>query len=868
MRSRLKAILLGSLLICSVAKAQTRNALITQSFEKESLISVIEKLEQLTEYNFSYSSTSIPTGFEITATLNETTISEALKIIFENTLIVYEIMDERIILKLNQTLQTVRGTVADRYTGVPIPGVTVVILGTNPLKGDATNSEGKFRIRNVVAGRYSVKASFLGFEDVIIPDVLVGSGKEVVLNIEIAESLLQLEEIQVGVNRGTSSAPINHMAQVSGRSFTVEETKRFPISVGDPLRLASSFAGVIATDDGDNEVVIRGNSPRGILWKMEGVEIPNPNHFSSEGASSGGISMFSTQVISRSDFFTSAFPAEYGNATSGVFDIKLRSGNNERRESTLQFGLLGLDVSSEGPLSKKKNASYLLNYRYSTLSILTGLGLALEGEGERNVFQDLSFKVNMPTEKSGVFSVFGMGGLSSYVFKLPNVDITDKEHYNMGVLGVSNKYILNNRTVLSSTLSISGTEIVENENVPLDAGRYIEETTFQKTFIRGSLELDNKFSTKHFLNTGITFSSLDYNFKSFEQDPRNDSLFQFIEWFNDAGTTTSLQGYTSWKYRPTSTLSFVNGLHLTLFSLTNEMVIEPRTSVRWEFKPNAALFAGFGLHSRVESLEYYFGNAINEDGSTTDLNTDLGLTRSSHFVAGFETNINERLHFKAEIYYQHLFNVPIIAGEADDSQSAGANDFSTINLSEGYVYNNLVNGGTGDNYGIELTLERKFAQNYYFLINGTLYESTYEGRDNITRSTRYNGNFGYNIVAGKEYRVGSSNKDKTLGVNLKINHAGNKRKSPIYEPLTIRNGRETSLLSEVNTEKYPYYFRADLQLSLRKNKRGRTSEWRLDIQNLTSRENVIFEYFNFNTRRVVEEAQFGLIPILSYRVEF
>lgn len=868
MKSKLKATLTSVFLIFSLAHAQTDSELISYSFEGEALVNVIEKLEEVTKYSFSYSSTSIPTDFEVTATLTQATISEALNIVFANTLITYEIMGERIILKLNQTLQTVRGTVVDRYTGIPIPGVTVVILNTSPLKGNATDSEGKFRIRNVVAGRYSIKASFLGFEDVIIPDVLVGSGKEVVLNIEIAESLLQLEEIQVGVNSGTSSAPINHMAQVSGRSFTVEETKRFPISVGDPLRLASSFAGVIATDDGDNEIVIRGNSPRGILWKMEGVEIPNPNHFSSEGASSGGISMFSTQVISRSDFFTSAFPAEYGNATAGVFDIKLRSGNNERRESTLQFGLLGLDVSSEGPLSRRKKASYLLNYRYSTLSILTGLGLELEGEGERNIFQDLSFKVNMPTEKAGVFSVFGMGGLSSYVFKLPNVDITDTEKYNMGVLGVSNKYILNNRTVLSSTVSVSGTEIVNNENVPIDAGRYIEETTFQKTFIRTSLELDNKFSAKHLLNTGFTFSSLDYDFKSSESDPRNDSLFQFIEWFNDEGNTTSLQGYTSWKYRPTSKLSFVNGLHMTLFNLTNEMVIEPRTSVRWEYKPTSALFAGFGLHSRIESLEYYFGNAPNRDGSTTDLNLDLGLTRSSHFVAGFETSVNERVHFKAEVYYQHLFNVPILAGEADNSLTAGANDFSTINLSEGYVYNNLVNGGTGDNYGIELTLERKFAQNYYFLLNGTLYESTYEGRDGVTRSTRYNGNFGYNIVAGKEYRVGSVSKDKTLGVNLKINHAGNKRKTPIYEPLTLQNGRATSLLSEVYTEKYPYYFRADLQLSLRNNKRGRTSEWRLDIQNLTNRENVVLEYFDFNSRSVIEEGQFGLIPILSYRVEF
>ncbi|GAB5410082.1 MAG: carboxypeptidase regulatory-like domain-containing protein [Balneolaceae bacterium] len=852
------------LFIPLVSNAQTEEVSLTKSFFETPLVDVLEYIEQETRYTFSYSSSAISTDEKVTVNLSKASITEAIAIILEGLNISFEILNSNIILKQISVLQTVRGNVVDKHSHIPITGASVIIADSNPLKGDATDIEGNFRIENVKAGRYTFKVSFLGYEDILFPGVLVGSGKEVVLNFELSESLLQLDEIQVGT-ASISSAPLNDMAQVSGRSFTVEETKRFPVSVGDPLRLASSFAGVITTDDSENEIVIRGNSPRGILWKLEGVEIPSPNHFSSEGASTGGISMFSTQVISRSDFLTSAFPAQYGNATAGVFDIQLRNGNNERRESTLQFGLLGVDISSEGPISSKNKSSYLFNYRYSTLSLLTGLGLELEGEGERNIFQDLSFKINVPTKKIGTFSIFGLGGLSSYTYKFFNE--SDKEEYNMGVLGLSNKYIINNSTVLSSTISISGTEIDENFEGPIGDQRYEQIETFQKTFLRGSIELDKKFNAKNFLSTGVTLSNLNYDFKASERDPRNDSLFQFIEWFNDQGNTTSFQGFTSWKFRPTEKLTFVNGIHLTHFGLTNEIALEPRSNVRFEIRSSSAIFGGFGLHSRIESLEYYFGNAPNQDGSTSDLNGDLKLTRSGHFVLGFDANLTERVYFKTEIYYQRLYNVPIIAPGRDASPFSTVDAFSTINLSEGYVYNDLVNGGTGKNYGIEFTVERKFDQSYYFLFNGTLYESTYKGRDGISRSTRFNGNYGYNFLIGKEFKVGSIRKDKVLGLNLKINHAGNKRYTPINASLSAQNNREVRLIEDVFAERFPTYFRADLQFSLRKNVKRRTSEWRLDIQNITNRENIVFNYYSFSTQQIVQEGQFGLIPILSYRIE-
>ncbi len=860
----IKKIVLGFVIaVFAAGISYSQNFEIIESFENESLEEILKIIEESTGYRFSYSSTSIETDMKVSVTFSDSTIEEILDKLFENTSVMYEVIQKRIILKKKTQGQTVRGKVIDSQTKIPIPGAAVVIVDSNPLKGDATDNDGNFRIENVQPGRYTIQASFLGYKNELIPAVLVGSGKEVILEIQLQESLLELSEIEVGVS-SISTAPLNEMAQVSGRSFTVEETKRFPVGVGDPLRLASSFAGVVSTDDGANDIVVRGNSPKGLLWMLEGVEIPSPNHFSSEGTSSGGISMFSTQVISRSDFLTSAFPSQYGNATAGVFDIQLRNGNNERRESTIQFGLLGLDVASEGPLTSRGEASYLFNYRYSTLSMLSAVGLPIEDEGERNIFQDLSFKLNLPTEKAGTFSLFGLGGLSSYRGIYPSIE--DDEVYNMGVVGISNRYLINNSTVLKSTLSWSGTKVVDDYVFTGDSSTYRDQSTFSKEYIRASFELNKKVNAKNFLMSGVTASFLNYDFQSRLKVPQNEPPYDDINPFSDVGSSGSFQAFTSWKFRPSEKVTMVNGLHLLHFFLSQETVIEPRSNIRWQFHPSSAVFAGFGLHSRIESLDYYFANYINEDGSMVDKNSDLGVTRSSHWVVGFDANVTSKTYFKTEVYYQHIFNVPILAAsEFPGNEHAGA--FSTINISDGYVENALVNGGKGWNYGIELSLERKFADNYYFLINGMLYESKYQGRDGITRNTRYNGNFGYNLLAGKEFYVGSQ-KDNILGLNLKVAHAGNKRYTPINVELSRQEGRAITQVEDIYTERFSDYFRTDLQINYRKNLTGRTVEWRLDIQNLTGNNNVLDIFYEPNLGEAIIPEEKIIIPVLSYRIEF
>src|SRR5688572_1623639 len=340
--------------------------------------------------------------------------------------------------------QTIRGRILDRESQAPLIGASVALVSTNPVMAVMTDADGYFKLSKVPVGRHTIKINYVGYEEQVVPELLLGSGKELVLSIGLAENLNQMQEVVIKAEAEKGRAQ-NEMAVLSARTISVEETKRYAASLSDPARAALNYAGVGATEDMSNEIVVRGNSPKGVLWRLEGIEIPNPNHFSEEGASGGPISILSVNMIDNSDFFTGAFPAEYGNALSGIFDMKLRKGNNEKREYAFQAGVLGVDFAAEGPFKKGGKASYLANYRYSTLAVLNKIGIKLDGDNTPD-FQDFSFKVNVPTQKAGIFSVWGIGGLSNDVSKAetdPDKWTEKEDHFNdvfrsgMGVTGLS-----------------------------------------------------------------------------------------------------------------------------------------------------------------------------------------------------------------------------------------------------------------------------------------------------------------------------------------------------------------------------------------------------------------------------------------------
>jgi hypothetical protein len=271
--------------------------------------------------------------------------------------------------------QTIRGIVVDKVTQMTLPGVNIVLQGTSPVIGTTTDMSGDFKIENIDVGHHTLYISYIGYEPRTV-SIELTTGRETVLNIKLEEQAFTLDVVTVIANERKDET-INKMATVSTMKFNVEESQHYAGTMNDAARMVSSFAGIASNPSGVNDIIVRGNSPRGLLWRLEGIDIPNPNHFAEEGSSGGGISILNGAVLDNSDFFTGAFPAEYGNAYSGIFDMALRNGNNQKREYSLQAGFVGVDCTLEGPFHKKNPASYLFNYRYSTLAMIRAIGITM-----------------------------------------------------------------------------------------------------------------------------------------------------------------------------------------------------------------------------------------------------------------------------------------------------------------------------------------------------------------------------------------------------------------------------------------------------------------------------------------------------------
>jgi hypothetical protein len=754
-----------------------------------------------------------------------------------------------------QTLkQTIRGRVVDKDTETPLIGVTLYIENSSPLIGTITDEDGFFSFSALPIGRYNVVVDYIGYEKIIVPNILIGAGKEAVISVELVESVTQVDEVTIR-GRKKKGESLNDMTTVSARSFTVEETQRFAGSFADPSRMVSSYAGVMGEPNGENNIIIRGNSPRGLLWRVEGIDVPNPNHFSDEGATGGPISILNSTTLSNSDFLTGAFPAEYGDAYSGVFDIRLRKGNSEKREYTLQAGLIGIELAAEGPFQKDKTASYLVNYRYSSLDLINRIGIEVVGNAVPK-FQDLTFNLNIPIQNFGTLQIFGIGGISSIYMK--EKDFINKQGITMGVAGINHLLPISRKTYLKSSFSASTSMgdfryeefIAESDQMELYGQEQIDYLN-----VRGSVEIFHKFSAKHTVKSGASVYSKNFEFfldaYNYDEDKLENKL-------NDKGRTELTQAFVSWKYRPVQTFTINTGVHYTYLSLNGKYTIEPRFGFKWQAALRHSFSFGFGEHSRMENVSIYMGKMLIDD-TYKQLNKDLDFIKARHYVAGYDYRISQNVNLKIEAYYQELFDVPI--------ENDPLSYYSILNEDAGYVFVDLVNNGKGKNYGSEITLEKFFDKNYYFLITSSVFESKYTPMDGIERNSRYSGNYIFNFVGGKEFPVGK-NKNNAIAINLRTTYAGGQNYSPIDPVQSLEAGYGIRPAETAYSKKRSNYFRPDIKVSYRRNKKNSTRIWELDIQNFTNTLNVTHDWWNNNEQKVEKFTQLGILPVVNYRIEF
>lgn len=785
--------------------------------------------------------------------------------------------------------QTVRGMLTDNDSKLPLTGAEVIILGTDPLIGTVTDANGNFRLEEITIGRITLQVSYLGYETRILPNIIVNTGKEVVLDLDMQQSAVRMDEV-VKASKKKGEA-LNGMALLSSRSISVEVTKRYAGGFNDPSRIVTNFAGATNTGDGSSDIIVRGNSPKYMQWRLDGIEISSPYHFDDQNTSFGALTVLNNNLLLASDFYAGAFSPEYGNVLSNVYDVRIRPGNNEKLECAMGIGLIGTDITVEGPLKKGYKGSFLTNYRYSTAALITEIGL-IPREGIFK-FQDANLKILLPTKSIGTFSIIGIAGLSNfYIDELTSDLFTtttrnsavqnsitktyDKSNYLLNT-GMNHIMTINRNSYLKTSLFYSGSGILDeifesqiiqtiNPDESVSDSLYNTRLNFEnninKSVYRGAITYNNKINAKHKVQMGLKYNLFNYDFEQNHLSNEN-SMFTLVD-FNEYIST--FQSFISWKYRVNEKVTFVSGLHNLNVLLNNKSTFEPRIAFQWRLNNKNSIHAGYGNHSTMESIHHYFAKVKMEDGSIIEPNKDLGLLSAHHWVLGYERRFTEKFMAKAELYYQGLYNLPV---ENNDTSY-----FATINEGLDYQYVDLVNEGTGRNYGLEITMERFFDGNYYFMFNTSLFSSTYKSLEGIERNTRYNQNFLANVLFGKEFTQLGKKKNQTLALNLHMFFQGGQR----YIPL-LRDDQGNLAVDTENNQYWDYskafdnyldhIYQINISASYKFNRIKTTHEIFLDLQNLTNNTNRIYEYYNESEPNSIGYLrQFGFFPNLMYRVYF
>ena len=757
--------------------------------------------------------------------------------------------------------QILRGSTIDKSIKTVLSGATIELIG-GVNKQTISNNEGTFKFDFIPVGRYSVRILYIGYKTITIPNIAIESGKETYLSVEMEEDINNNKEVivQSGQNK---TRPMNDAALVSGRMFSVEETRRFAAGLNDPSRIATSFPGVSNTGD-NNALSIRGNAPNGLLWRMEGVEISNPNHFARVGTSGGAISILSAQLLANSDFLTGAFPSEFGNALSGVFDIYLRKGNNNKREFSFSASTIGVDLTTEGYFKKGNKSSYLVNYRYGFLTLMEQLGFKISDAS--TTFQDLSYHIHLPTKNIGNFSIFGFGGLSSQnrIALNDSLNFIRNTSSRSGTLDLSNTastglihtFNIGNKTSFKTIYSFNGTNYREEDNYynkingPLIVTR---KNQFQEGNAILSITATHKINKKNLIKVG--FNTNGRNFFLNQREAVSNVLKDKVK---EEGDTRLSQYFLQWKLDPSNKIRFLMGLHGQYFALNRTAAIEPRMGIRIQTGRTQFFSAGYGLHSQTQPLGNYFAR-IRVGIDSIQPNRNLDFSKAQHYVVGYNIQFKQNWNFKIEAYYQSLYAIPVSASTKTS--------FSLINQEDNYVIAALSNKGRGKNYGLEMTLERFWNDQFYFLSTLSLYQSKYQASDLIWRNTRFNSNSILSVTMGKEWNL-QTKQSSTIALDLKITNHGGVRVTPINLQQSIL--RKTTVLdnTRIYEEKLPDIFRIDLQMQWKTQYTKMTGSFIAGVQNLTNRKNPVSQYYDAAMGGIKYNYLLALIPVVGYKIDF
>ena len=774
--------------------------------------------------------------------------------------------------------QTLRGTVTDAITGETLIGATVQITEI-PGKGAVTDYDGNYRIDVGQSGRFTVTSSYVGYEPNVMKEVLISGSKEVVIDITLRENLKELSEVVIRP-RVNKESTVNPTALVGGMMLSMEEASRYAGGYNDPARLVTAFAGVAGESTG-NGISVHGNAPQFMQYRLEGVEIFMPNHFSGlYNAGYGMVSALNSNVVTNSDFFVSTFNSNYNNALSGVFDVKMRNGNNDKFENGVQVGSVGIEWTGEGPISKKHNSSFIVNYRFGFTTLARKLKI-LDTEGSQYDFQDLSLKLNFPTKKAGMFSIFALGFIDkAWDVQLDLEDIhsiydasnLQGRLYN-AVVGASHKIYFDNKWTWRSTIAYNmqhsksdmeywGLNFDANHKITGFEGKdypfsYLKQNEDRIVF---NTELSKQVNPRWLVQLGA-----EYSHRFFDLSYRTaDNVYEPVPvtpYYATKDNTGLASIFWSNLWKPAEGWSVNFGVSGSYFLLSKNFSFEPRASVKWEPGNRHSIAFGYGLHSMIEQLDAYFFR--NPDGTLA--NKDLGFSKAHHFLATYMYKFTDNLNLRLNAYYQYGFDIPV---------GINGSTYCTVNRLFNYVEEPLVNKGNTRNYGADITLEHYMDKGFYGQLNFSIFKAEFRGLDKKWRNQLYDRGYMLKVLGGKEWMMGKQ-KQNVFNVSAKYTLQGGLRHTPVDVAAMTANVAAGIIDAEpiykddeVMSLKYDPISLIDLTVSYKINCKKVSHTIAFEGINILQNETPYAVHYDFATGQLRYDKSGISLPNLYYRLDF
>ncbi|MBD3258065.1 TonB-dependent receptor plug domain-containing protein [candidate division GN15 bacterium] len=741
----------------------------------------------------------------------------------------------------NRPRGTLKGSVIDRQTKSPLIGVTVQVEGTD--RAAATDATGAFEFTRLPVGSYAIRFMSVGYVGVVRTDIIVRSKRITFLEVGLQETTTEIEGMTVSA--GYFNEVDDHAT--SATSFSAEEVRRAPGSAGDVSRIMAVLPSVAKVNDQLNSLVVRGGSPTENAFYIDNIEIPNINHFPLQGTSGGPISMVNVDFLRAVTFSAGGFGAAYGDRLSSVMDIEFRVGNRDELDLQLDMNMAGFGVLGEGPLAGGKG-SWLVSVRRSYLDLIVdaiGTGIAPR-------YGDINAKVAVDLAPSTKLSLLAIGGVDEVNFDSAQAVEDDNVAYGSHkgyeyAAGLNLRQLWGNNGYSNTSLSVLGTKY---------EGTFYEVSTGDSLTSQNSIESAIQVrNVNHFrLNDR---SNIEFGF---DYKHHLDSYDYYVrEYTNLFGEnipelivkkdfdSPRVGAFTSLTLRPLPRLTTKLGARFDYFEYNDHTHIAPRFSASYQLTDRTSINAAAGIYYQFLPI-----TLLSQQASFRELADPV----SRHYILGVTHRLGEATRLTVEGYYKDYDNFPVdpiqpelfISDEIAFARIVG-------------IFENLESIGKARSYGIEVTLQKKLAQNIYGLASTSLYKAEYKAGDGIWRDRIFDNRLLFSMEGG--YKPNDA-----WEFSLRWIYAGGAPHTPLDLTASQALNRTVKDRDRVNDVRFPDYHSLNIRVDRRFNFRGSSLILYLSVWNAYNRENVAEYYWNEADRKQDTMYQWSLIPLLGVEYEF